>query len=110
MSQRPTQAKEGHAVSKEKEKEERVVETSRQLRVLAALLKDPSSVPSTYNGQLQLSVTRAPGDTMPSSGFRGHPHMWHKHECVPLVINVYEKQPAAATHMDKVSICNVGLL
>jgi uncharacterized protein YodC (DUF2158 family) len=40
------------------------------LSALAALAKDPGSIPSTYRAQS--SLTRIPGDSAPSSGLCGH--------------------------------------
>lgn len=45
---------------------------AQRLRALAALAEDLSSVPGFLSGSSQLTVSPAPGDPMPSSGFHGH--------------------------------------
>lgn len=50
----------------------RVGDTAQQLKVLAALLKDPRSSPSTHVVAYNTSATSAPGDPTVSSGLSGH--------------------------------------
>lgn len=57
-------------------------ETAQLLRALAALLEDPSSVPSTHVGQLPVICNSNSGDSIPMSGLCGHLHMHiqaHRH-------------------------------
>jgi hypothetical protein len=61
-------------LSQKERKTLKAEEKAQPLTVCTVIAKDPGLLPEPTLGSLQLSITLAPEDPMPSSGLWWHPH------------------------------------